>query len=231
MRHEPCRLQLHFQHPSADNFFNLLKHAYPDTIRESVKQILKQIAISWEHRRGHIPAPMRFRAFIQSEKILLNHELAMDIIWIELVPLIYIVNTHKGFQNATVLRNKTTADIWSSFVEFWVSFYCGYPTTIRLNHESGFTSKMFLDLATGHGLNLHFLGMQPHNSIGYRETYHKPLRRFFRVLRQRYTNIKAEELLRYAAKGLNDSMGSKRLVPRSLVFGNMPSFLMTTINV
>lgn len=61
--------------------------------------------------------------------------------WTEEIPIFRVVNTHIGFQNATLLRGKAPADIWTSSVECWASVYSGYPALIRLDEESGFTSK------------------------------------------------------------------------------------------
>lgn len=101
---------------------------------------------------------------------------------------------------------------------------------MRLAQESGFTLKAFCDLGTAHGIDLHFSGAQSDNLAGCGEIYHEPLRPVFQVLRQRYNNMVPEKLLRYAVKGLNDSIGPKELVASLLVFRIIPAFLMSKIN-
>lgn len=45
-----------------------------------------------------------------------------------------------------------------------------------------------------------------------------------------HASIEPEVILRYAVKGLNDSMGPNGLVPSLLIFGTLQSFPMTTAN-
>lgn len=103
---------------------------------------------------------------------------------------------------------------------------------MRLDQESGFTSKAFWDLAVLHGIELRFSGSQSHNLIRSGETYHEPLRRVFRILRERHPNVEPELILQYAMNGLKYSIESNGLVPSLLVFGTLPSFpLITTIKL
>lgn len=95
-------LHLHFFHPSTGKLFNLLHFAYPTSADSSVKDILREIAISCENFREHSSSPLCLKAVIPPENLLFNHEIAIDLMWIEGIPIIHILYTHPGFQNATV---------------------------------------------------------------------------------------------------------------------------------
>lgn len=131
---------------------------------------------------GIFTNPFRFRASIPPDKIVLDHEVSMDLLWLEDVPILHIVDTHANFQSATVLRSKKPIDIWFTFIECWATLYVGYPNVIRLDQEANFSSSLFKSLVAQTGIELRFLGTEPHNSIGVEERCHDPLRRTFRKL-------------------------------------------------
>lgn len=83
----------------------------------------------------------------------------MDLKWVEGNPILNIVDTHKHFQNATVIRSKRAEDLRFAFVECWASVYVGYPRVISLDHEASFCSKIFDDLTAAQGIELQFLGV------------------------------------------------------------------------
>ena len=95
---------------------------------------------------------------------------------------------------------------------------------MRVDQESSIMSKGWEAMAAAHGIELQKSGVESHNSLGTGERYHQPLRRVFSVLRARRPNLDPEVLLRYAIKGINDTMGPEGLVPSLLVFGVVPSF-------
>ena len=56
------------------------------------------------------------------------------------------------------------------------------------------------------------------------ERYHGPLRKIFSILRHDNPREGPEIILRYAVKGINDTMGENGIVPTTLVYGCSPSF-------
>lgn len=102
------------------------------------------------------------------------------------------------------------------------------PAVMRLDHESVFTSKSFQDLASAHGLELHFSGAKSHSSIGSGGTYRQPLRQVFRILRKGHLAIEPELNQQYAVKFFNDSIDANILVPSLFVFGSLSSFLVSS---
>lgn len=218
------RLHLHFFHPTAGKLFQLIKRARPDQATGELHRTITAISKHCSTCRSYSRKPFRFRASIGPDQIVFNHEIAIDLMWLEGNPVLHVVDTHTHFQNATVLRSKRTEDIWAAFVECWASIYVGYPRVIRLDQEASFRASVFDDLATANGVELRFSGTESHNSIGPGERYHAPLRRVFKILREHHPRIEPEIILRYAVKAMNDSMGPEGLVPSLLVFGTLPTF-------
>lgn len=55
--------------------------------------------------------PFRFGASLPPDEIILNHVIAIDLVWLEgcLVP--HVLDTHKSFQVAAVIRSKSAEDV------------------------------------------------------------------------------------------------------------------------
>lgn len=191
-------LHLHFLHCATDKLCSSLRRTYPDSTGETVKIILKQIAMSFEQCRSHSLAPSRFRAVIPPKKWIFNHELAINVMWAQRVTLIHVVDIHRGSQIATDLRGRTPADIWTPFIGCWALAYYGYSTMIRLDQDSSFKARAFRDLATASRVVLQFSGAQSYSFIGSGKTYHEPLWRELWILREWNGGMESEAILRYA---------------------------------
>lgn len=87
----------------------------------------------------------------------------MGLMWLEVNPVLHIVDTQTPFHNATVLHSKRAEHIWSAFVECWASLYVEYPRVIRLEQKISFSSSVFDDLATANGIELQFSSTEPLN--------------------------------------------------------------------
>ena len=111
------RLHLHFFHPSVGKLFNLLKRARPERADTDVRQMLEEITKACEECRNYSVKPFRFRAAFPPEHVIFNHEIALDLMWLEGQPVLHIVDTHTHFQNAIVIKSKSTRDVWDAFIE------------------------------------------------------------------------------------------------------------------
>lgn len=60
------------------------------------------------------------------------------------------------------------------------------------------------------------------NTMTYVERYHTPLERSYAIIRKELPDISDEEVLQYAIKSLNESVGPDVLVPTLLVYGALP---------
>lgn len=88
-----------------------------------------------------------------------NHEIAVDLLWLDSKPVFHIVDTHTLFQNAAFVKYKTSECIWQTFLDCWATVYLGYPENIRLDHETSFNSVKFRQLCNNHGVNMQLSGV------------------------------------------------------------------------
>lgn len=58
-----------------------------------------------------------FKASLLPDDLIINHTLAIDLIWLSGVPILHEVDTHINCLNAMVLRRKSSTDIWHAFVQ------------------------------------------------------------------------------------------------------------------
>jgi hypothetical protein len=124
--------------------------------------------------------------------------------------------------SATFLQGESMADIWSAFLLCWTTIYIGFPDVLRLDAGSVFTSKEFKALATGHGIEFHYSGIEAYNSIASGETMHACLRRVFIKVCSEFQNMDPMLALFLSVKALNDTANANGLVPSMLVFGVIP---------
>lgn len=222
-REELSRLHLHFMHPSASKLFALISRSDPSKANPSVKQLIDEIPAACNTCRSFKSSPLRFKATIPDDKVLFNHTISVDLVWLHEKPVLHIIDEQTGFRNACFLKSKSASDIWNAFVGCWVSTYICFPCKIRSDQEYSITSNDFRQIATSHGVSLEFSGISSHNSMGKIESSHGPLRRIFRILTENYPRLSDNMRLRLTVKSLKDTAGPKGLVPSLLVFGVIPS--------
>lgn len=223
-RKELQKLHEHFFHPSAEKLYNLVKRARPQELSPQTRQTLDDISRACRSCKLFTMKPYRFRVSIPDENIIFNQEVALDLMFIDRTPILHIVDTHTHYQNAIPLKGESAADVWEAFVEAWASMYAGFPSKIRADQGSIFTSNYWRKCTEDVGIELQLSGVASHNSIGVGERYHGPLRRVFRSIRDAHPSIDPELALRYAVKGINDTSGPEGLVPSLLVYGMLPRF-------
>ena len=159
-----------------------------------------------------------------NEKVVFNHELAMDLVWLKSKPVLHVVDTHTHFSAAMFIPSKRVIDIWHTFLCCWSTTYIGHPDRIRVDQESAFTSREFNELTRKNGIESQLSGIQSHNAIGPGERYHQPLRRIFNCIVEDAPNIDHHLALQLAIKSMNDTMGPDGNVPSLLGFGFLPRF-------
>jgi hypothetical protein len=81
---------------------------------------------------------------------------------------------------------------------------------------------MWKELCDGDGVKLQISPVESHNSLGYNERMHAPLREIFLKIQEDVPGISDELTLRLAVKALNDTSGPDGLVPTLLVYGILP---------
>lgn len=190
-------LHSHVLHPSVAKLFQSFRRAQPAEATGELYRTKKSISQYCGSCRSYSRDPFSFRATIGPEQFVFNLEMAIDLMWVAGNQVLHVVSTRTNFPNATVLRIKRTEDIWVAFVECWESVYVGYPRVARLDQEASFKTAVLDDLGTANGIELRFSGTESKKPDRPGEVYHAPLRRFFRVIRERYPRIEPKVVVRY----------------------------------
>lgn len=218
-------MHLHVFHPSSDKFFRLFSRPDSSKATPELQKVLNEISAACNECRVFSTRPYRFSVSLLSEKIILNHESAIDLHWLHNRLVLQVVCTHMHFSSAIWAISKCAGDIWFAFLECWSTVYIGYSNKIRSDRETGVTSELFRNPAEINSIKLHFSPVEVHNAMGRRERYHTPLRRIYSVLSGLNPSLNAKTTLSLAAKEMDDSMGPEELVPSLIIFGVMPSVL------
>lgn len=223
-RAELYKLHHHFYHPSASKLYNLLRRTNPSKLNPNTIRTLDEITKSCSTCQKYSKGPHRFRVSFPKEKCIFNHEIAIDLLWLNGNPALHVVDTHTHFSAAAFIKSKSSSCVWNTFIQCWAATYIGYPDIIRLDQESAFMSKEFKSLTNSAGIELKISGVESHNAIGPGERYHAPLRHIFLKILEDYPNLNQEIALQLSVKSMNDTMGPEGLVPSLLVFGQLPRF-------
>lgn len=217
------KLHSHFHRPSTGKLCNLLKRADTEHTDQSVKDMLDEISKACANCAEYHSCPFRFRASIPPEELQFIHELAIDLMWLSGQPVMCIIDTHTLYQTAEFVKSKSANDLWDKFTRCWDTIFVGYPSTIRLDHETDFDSEEFRTTETETGIVLQFSGIESNNSLGVGEKYHGHLRRVYNKIKDEHDMIDNDTALRLALKECNDTLGADSLVPTLLVFGVLPA--------
>jgi hypothetical protein len=215
------KLHLQFYHPSADKLFRLIQRAKPEEATSETKKMLLDINNACLTCQRFTQKPFTFQVSMP-KGIVFNHELALDLMYLERLPVLHVVDTQTHFSSAVFLYGETVEEVWYAFLECWVTLYPGYPDKIRTDQGTQFKSPRWKELTDATGIQLILSGVESHNSIVPGERYHASLRRIFQKIRYDFPNLNLNLILRIAVKAMNDKMNPEGLVPSYLLFGIMP---------
>lgn len=223
-RTELKKLHKQFWHPSAGKMYNLIKRVKPESVNEDTMQTLKDIAKACDTCSVYSKGPHRLRVTFTKDKCVFNHELALDLVWLEGDPALHVLDTHTHLSAAIFLLCKSTKDVWNAFLVCWATVFVGYPDLFKVDQDSVFTSREWRKLSEDAGIGLKVSGVESHNALGVGERYHAPLRRLYLKIRRDVPNMDRDLALKIANKAMNDTMGPEGLVPTLLVYGALPRF-------
>lgn len=178
------KMHMHFFHPSEKKLFNLLKRIDPEQTTSETLKIFDSISHACTTCTIHSSGPHRFRVSFPKNICVFNHELALDLMWLDGNSVFHVVDLHTHFSSAIFLRGKSTKDVWNAFIVCWASIYPGYPDKFRVDQESIFESREWQQLSNDAGIQVQLSGIESHNAIGAGERYHAPLRRIYKKIRE-----------------------------------------------
>lgn len=94
-------LHLQFHHQSTGKLYNLLKRFDPDNTDTSAKATLEEISKACASCSELHSSPFRFRAALPQDELIFNHELTIELMWLDRSLVLHIVDTHK----ITIMQN------------------------------------------------------------------------------------------------------------------------------
>ncbi|KAI9044044.1 uncharacterized protein KD926_001866 [Aspergillus affinis] len=151
-------------------------------------------------------SPGRFRFNLKDEAHF-NFNIIVDIIYIDNMPLFYVVNEATRFQSGRWLKDISAKHTWDMLRMCWIDTYLGPPDLITHDAGKNFVSKEFKTYAKTINISTRSIPIEAHNSIGMIERYHSPLRRAYQIIIAEIPDIDKEIALQMAFKAINDSAG------------------------
>lgn len=128
---ERTRLHLHYFNPSFHNLFKWLEHAYSEKATNDVKRIIEELTTACSACKAFCTRPYRFRVSFLPEQVIFNEELAIDLLWLENKPVLYVVRIHIHYRNVIWTKSKTAMEYG------WHSWNVGAPYTSATQTKSG----------------------------------------------------------------------------------------------
>lgn len=218
------KLHYHFFHPSAKNLYNLVRRAQLHKLSPHTLSMLHDISRACATCTCFSSKHLCFKVAILEEKIVLNHEVALELFWLDGKPVLHVVDLGTGFSNALFLQGQSVSGVWSAFTLCWCTIYVGHPHSMCTDSGSVYTSQRWHLLTNEHGIDLKVSGVEYHNSLGLGERYQSPLRRLYQRVRHDAPDLSPILVLRLATKAMNDTVGPEGFIPSHLVFGSLPRF-------
>ena len=138
-RKELQKMHLHLFHRSAQKLYNLVKRASPQDVTPDTRKMLEYIGKSCDICAEFAVKGLRFKVAMPEEELAFNQTLAMDLMYLDNLPILHIVDVATGFSNAAHLSGSSVEDVWGTFVLIWATVYPGYPNKLRVDSGSVFT--------------------------------------------------------------------------------------------
>ena len=186
------RLHRHFFHPSTKKLYDLLKRSELGKTTENLRSIIDSVSKACVKCKKFSARPFHFRASFWDESVVYNHELVLDLMWLNGSPVLHVVDTHTSFQNAAFVVDKSPEEFWRSFKKCWTTVYLGLPNVLRVDQEASFHNAKFMALCNIHGVTLQSSEVESHNSIDKGERFHASLGTVYQLLLENNPNLSKE---------------------------------------
>ncbi len=178
------KLHKTFGHPSSRALTNLLKKASFKKLDPKVRQLVKKITNRCKPCQTWQSAPARFRISFPTEKIMFNHEIEVDLRWIDGDPVLHIIDRGTRYSVDKFMESETSEHTWDLIMEFWVTVFTGYPYVISHDQGPQFTAEHFQVNCSQLGIVSKETPTQSHNSLSLCERYHSLIKRVYKKLKR-----------------------------------------------
>eukprot|EP00171_Calliarthron_tuberculosum_P002098 IDg2098t1 len=195
------RIHRHFYHPQPDRIFNLIKRASEAKANPETLKLLDKISRECDVCQRVSDHPGRFRVSLPNEDIVFNHEVLMDIMYLNSKPVLHFICRDTLFSAAAFLSDGLkTKDAFKFESDEWKSLL----RTAGIEHVES--------------------GEQSHNSLRIGERYHSFLKRIYNRVCMAHQDLSERESLSIAVHAMNNTAGPNGLTPTLLAFGVIPPF-------
>ena len=104
-----------------------------------------------------------------------NYQVLMDIMFIDVKPILHVIDTTTSLQATWFLCNITVKETWNTLCLAWIDTYIGPPDTLISDASTNFTSIEFKANACIMAIKVEKVSLKAHNSISKLEQYYIPL--------------------------------------------------------
>lgn len=155
------------------------------------------------------------------EHYVYNFKVAIDIIFIQKIPILHVVCRQTHFSRSFPLPGQDSFILWSSFMTIWVIHYLGLPYNSWVDQAKSFLSAHFNALANSLGCNIILIAVDAHWSL-IAERYYDHLRRIVDKLIVGHPTAPLSLIVDYANLAMSLTVGIEGLAPTILAFGAQP---------
>lgn len=138
------------------------------------------------------------------------------------LPVLHVADIETGFSNAALPTGESAEAVWDSFLTSWHTICTGPAGRQRVYQGSAFTPKNWVELPQALVVELIFSGAESHNSLGFGEQYHAPLRRVNSMVILDHLFLHRIIRPRLPVTSINGTLEPNDLVPSVIVFGTIP---------
>lgn len=219
-------LHLQFVDPSTIKLYNVLKRGYPKRFKGDKMMLLNEISSACDNSHMFSKIALTFEVcFLDDTKF--NKITGLDVFYLERSPVFQTVDYGTKFSAAQLISEEDRQINWNEFLLAWVTYYMGYPSTMRTDLGSCFTSDSSTQSCRKTGIELEHTGTDSHNSLDQGKTYHDMLRRVFQKVSATFVHSPKEVRIALFVETINDFAGRHGLVSSLIFFGTLLRILGT----
>jgi len=130
---ELIKLHDRFSHPAVDSLMNLLKRASPENVSPETRIVLQDIAERCDACQIYAPKPARFKVSLPEDNWIFNHEIQVDLFWVEGKAALHIMDRGTRYSVVRFLKQWTAGHVCNITLESWVTIFTGFPNVTAVD--------------------------------------------------------------------------------------------------
>ena len=128
-------------HDTTKSLVSVLGKASYGKLDKSVREGLDKIIGKFDSCRKCKPKPSNFKVYFPESEIYFNHEIEVDLMWVDSHPVLNVINSGTRYSVVTFLENMTEEHVWNVILNFWITVLTGYPSYILHDQGNQFTAS------------------------------------------------------------------------------------------